>query len=724
MRAGTRLGAAAAVLLSLLAGCMAPVQTYYGFDADAQYRNPGVFAGNYSIDSSVVLHGGNLTPDNPVKVRLTSDLPAYPPVAGNDLSDGEVDIVLAYWLPKNQTRVGRIPVIVDAGPYFEIGTHECPYGDTSCTPGTLVNDTIDWPQQMTPWLLQNYLPKGYAVAQVAVRGTGTAGGCMDLLGPSEQHDLDQAITWLGSQDWSNGNVGMIGVSYDGSTPWEVAAKGNPHLKTIVPISGLPDIYDLMFHNGSAETRGPIMHNMVYWGYGFNDEFPYNHLPAEVPAWPSELPIRPGAWPPYPPYPRGEANGRKPYQDLQNLLCPEVVEGSAVAGLSSTVGGRWEESTYWTERDHRPGVLANYEGSVFLVHGLQDWNVDPHAAIPFNVELRKAGIEVKEWYGQWDHARPDSSCAQRAPDYVTMPCRIDWAEVLGRWFDRHLKGLDVDTGPAIQVEDSIGFWRNADSFPPAAPTWERLHLTADSLLAPEGGATSTVALDPPRGGPAQVLEFKGAVLGEDLRISGMPQLTVAFKTNGQGGMLGAWLFDEDNATQARAPFWLAPDKRSPDPTERHWRPAGIPVIGHAQMNLRYYAGGEEAQTLTPGEQYIARMEFEPMEALVPKGHRLVLWLFQYAYPDHANSATPAPIEVTLGGEDTVLRLSTLDVDPKTVFPVPGVHFPEREHASRKHVAYPGFPGGLAGTGLAVAAPSASVPMDGVPLVSAPCAGCPP
>jgi hypothetical protein len=157
--------------------------------------------------------------------------------------------------------------------------------------------------------------------QLAVRGTGTAGGCMDLLGPSEVHDLDQAVTWLAEQPWSNGNVALIGTSYDGSTPWEMAATGNPAVKTIVPISGLPDVYDLMFHNGSAEVRGTVMHDGVYWNYGFDDDF--GKLPQLPPTEPP-LPL-----PPLPNTALGSANGREDYQNLQNLLCPEVYEGAAL-----------------------------------------------------------------------------------------------------------------------------------------------------------------------------------------------------------------------------------------------------------------------------------------------------------------------------------------------------------------------------------------------------------
>jgi predicted acyl esterase len=39
---------------------------------------------------------------------------------------------------------------------------------------------------------------------------------------------------------------MIRRFYDGSTPWMVAAQGDPHLKTIVPASGVPDLFTLLY----------------------------------------------------------------------------------------------------------------------------------------------------------------------------------------------------------------------------------------------------------------------------------------------------------------------------------------------------------------------------------------------------------------------------------------------------------------------------------------------
>ena len=51
-----------------------------------------------------------------------------------------------------------------------------------------------------------------------------------------------------------------------------------YLKTIVPISGLIGVKELMWKNGSSEARAPIMHNGVYGSYGLDgDEEDYQNL---------------------------------------------------------------------------------------------------------------------------------------------------------------------------------------------------------------------------------------------------------------------------------------------------------------------------------------------------------------------------------------------------------------------------------------------------------------
>ncbi|MAD72942.1 MAG: hypothetical protein CL973_04035, partial [Euryarchaeota archaeon] len=166
-------------------------------------------------------------------------------------------VSLAVWLPNVPEGV-TVPVIAEFGPYFDEVSVETPSIEV---PGT-------WLGQM---IIDQILPHGYAFAQVSVMGTGRSNHCMDLMGNAEQLGVDAAVTWLGTQDWSNGAVSMIGKSYDGSTPWQAATFGNEYLKTIVPISGLIGVMELMWKNGSSEARAPIMHNGVYGSYGVDGD---------------------------------------------------------------------------------------------------------------------------------------------------------------------------------------------------------------------------------------------------------------------------------------------------------------------------------------------------------------------------------------------------------------------------------------------------------------------
>ena len=104
------------------------------------------------------------------------------------------------------------------------------------------------------FLTANFVQHGYAIALVPTRGVGDTDGCPNMFGAIERSDLDDALNWLGTQPWSNGKIAMYGISYSGSTPWVAAATGNPHLKTIVPASGVNDLFDLAFAAGTLDSR--------------------------------------------------------------------------------------------------------------------------------------------------------------------------------------------------------------------------------------------------------------------------------------------------------------------------------------------------------------------------------------------------------------------------------------------------------------------------------------
>lgn len=102
---------------------------------------------------------------------------------------------------------------------------------------------------------ERWVPDGFVVIQVDSRGTGRSPGYLDPFGPVETHDFYQCIEWAGTQQWSNGKVGLIGVSYLAIKQWQVAALRPPHLAAIVPWEGSSNFYRDGSHHGGILSHG-------------------------------------------------------------------------------------------------------------------------------------------------------------------------------------------------------------------------------------------------------------------------------------------------------------------------------------------------------------------------------------------------------------------------------------------------------------------------------------
>ena len=497
-------------------------------------------------------------------------------------------ISLAYWRPKVPAGV-KVPVIAEFGPYF---------GETSASTPDV--------SQPGSWLgisvIQNLLPHGFAFAQVSVTGTGSSNHCMDLMGFAEQEGINAAVEWLATQDWSNGNVGMIGKSYDGSTPWQAAMYGNEYLKTIVPISGLIGVRELMWKNGSSEARAPFMHNVVYGSYGYEAD--------------------------------------KEEQNLQNA-CPDYALSSLYGAEAYTFGGS-EFSGYWEERYFLDRVLENYRGSVYIVQGFHDWNVDPHMAVPVINTLLDTGIEAKVLMGQWDHDYPDRPDYQkqrsdpgRGSEAYPQMVRFDWMQDLLEWFTYYLQ----ETGPKpslyLEIQNNRGEWRVEERYPASDSNTIEMTLGSADLVHTSNGNTIAPFAN-------NYVVFETPAFNQTFRFGGLPQLHIDVTLAGSGGSVYA-LMEDCNA----------------DNECIH--------IGHATMDLRYHAGGTEYHVLSPGQTVNAKMEFFAMDVLIPEGHKIRLSLTDIG-DDYLPPSNTAPVEIGIN-ENSILRLHEINTDDKIFFEPP-------------------------------------------------------
>ena len=491
----------------------------------------------------------------------------------------------------------RSPVIADAGPYFSSDLRDVDL--TTCS----------------PFLLENFVSHGYTIAFIPTRGAGGNDNCANLMGAKERADLDQAVTWLGTQPWSNGNVGMIGISYDGSTPWNVAASGNPHLKTIVPASGVHNLFDLVYHRGRNDGRWWFFVPGYYFYYGFGMTTPLH--------------------------------GRDPDRYAGALAACDDTDVAMDATVESYRTGEYDSRGYWAERNMDPDILERYRGSVLLVQGLQDWNVDPGHQYPFINQLEQRGVYVKHVLGQWGHSWPDGS----------VGARTDWANVLLRWWDRWLKEDGSDTGPNVEVQDTQRRWRAEPQWPPRPTSGERtLYFGADGTLTPAPGEGAASA----RLGPGTrnryafvsgvgehynhtpadqqcvlCATFTYDVEGSDLHLSGIPSLDLTLVPEGSAGHVAAFVYrvGADNA-------WT--------------------LLGWGASDLRFPTGGYKAQPVTPGVPIEMDLPLQPLDAVVRDGEQIVVVLDQ-GHADHTPGVPFFPVELRYGAGVGALHFDT--VTPK-------------------------------------------------------------
>jgi putative CocE/NonD family hydrolase len=102
------------------------------------------------------------------------------------------------------------------------------------------------------------LDRGYAILGVSVRGTGCSAGEFDPFDLTMGRDGYDAIEFAARQPWSDGRVGMIGVSFGGITQLLTAATRPPHLRAIAASSSLSDLYrDVAYPGGVLEYDFPF-----------------------------------------------------------------------------------------------------------------------------------------------------------------------------------------------------------------------------------------------------------------------------------------------------------------------------------------------------------------------------------------------------------------------------------------------------------------------------------
>lgn len=164
------------------------------------------------------------------------------------LRDG-TEILIDLYRPADAER--DVPILLAWGPY---GKHA-------------LSNKVFWPRSgVDPEWLSPLTPfegpdpewwgsHGYGVAVADPRGAWLSGGDFHHNGIQEAEDCADTIEWLGSLPWSNGRVGMTGVSYLAAIQYLVAPLKPGPLAALNPWEGFSDWYrEFAYHGGILETN--------------------------------------------------------------------------------------------------------------------------------------------------------------------------------------------------------------------------------------------------------------------------------------------------------------------------------------------------------------------------------------------------------------------------------------------------------------------------------------
>jgi predicted acyl esterase len=479
---------------------------------------------------------------------------------------------------------GRYPVLVAASPYPR------QIQNLGAPAGFIEAGATDF-----------FVPRGYVHVIANNRGTGGSGGTFGFFDGQERRDMHDLVEWAAAQPWSDGSVGMVGISYFACTQMEAAVERPPHLKAIMPIAGTWDLYESATHHGlmSSTFVTPFL-AMI----GMTSDHT-NKL------WRSKL------------------------LDAMRalLLTPAIHEKFATANGEAAIAGLklllklhhnphpWDDlwravaaehplhDAWWDDRDLMP-LLERVQVPVYL--GCDWQNVPLHLPHTFTALERLTNSK---------HVR----VAMMGEHGLSWPWESLHIEALA-WFDHWLKGRDTGVleGPRFRyVVPGAEGWRASSEWPlPEAPL-TAYALAADGVLREDEGERGSRAYAnfgaglnrarPSEADPPAFLTWDTAPLERDLEVVGPVELELDAASTAPDTAFIVILQDLDAAggeTCVTGGYLRAGLRRVNEAESRPGRPA---------LPCRRF------EAVPPGETVRYRIPLVPNARRFAAGHKLRVYL---------------------------------------------------------------------------------------------------
>jgi predicted acyl esterase len=501
--------------------------------------------------------------------------------------DDGIELRADVYLPE---REARYPVILSCGPYgkgYAFQESHAPAWEAlaSAHPEILEGSS----NKHQAWEVvdpEKWVPEGYAVVRVDSRGAGASPGLLDPWSACETQDLYHCIEWAGTQSWSNGRVGLNGISYYAMNAWQVACLQPPHLAAFCAWEGSSDHY-----------REALRHGGIASGF--------------LPGWFQRAVVR-------------------------------VQHGLGERGPKSAATG---EPVCGYDRISDEELRANrvdYE-RYMAEHALDDESC--RARSPDWSKVKAPFLSAANWGGQGLHTRGNFEGFMRAASrekWLEAHGGAHWENfytrdgerLQRRFFGHFLKGEDTGWTRQPRVELKIRHpgekfvVRPENEWPVERTRWTRFYLNPGrmSLDRSEPGVSKKLTYE--THGEGLLFEL---TLPESMEITGpaAAKLWLSSDTADADVFLALRLFSPDGAevtfhgsNDPRTPValgWLRASHRKLDPQK--------------SLPYRPWHTHDEIQKLVPGEAVELDIEIWPTCIVIPAGYRLALAVRgkDYEYP---------------------------------------------------------------------------------------------
>jgi uncharacterized protein len=346
---------------------------------------------------------------------------------------------------------GKFPVLIAASPYpRQIQNIGAPFGFIEAGASDF------------------WAPRGYVHVIANCRGTSGSGGTFGFFDAQERRDMYDLVEWAAAQPWSDGHVGMLGISYFAMTQLQAAVEQPPHLKAIFSLEATIDLYESAMHNGlMSSSFVTTFLAMIGMASGHTNKL-----------WRSRL-----------------VNG------IGDLLRTPHIHGkfatangeAAMAGLKALL-----------KLHHDPHPWDDLWRAVAVEHPVRDEWWDERTLVPLLDRVQVPAYVGCDWAngplhlpGSLDliNALPNSPHVQVAMlgDLgISWPWETMHVEALA-WHDHWLKGRDTGIldGPSFRYQLRNGEadgWHTADAWPVPGVAHRELALRTDGTLSTDEGAS--------------------------------------------------------------------------------------------------------------------------------------------------------------------------------------------------------------------------------------------